>query len=155
MTPCSCAASSASQICRAIGSASFSGIGPCAIAIRERGSFDQLQHQRGNAVGVFEAVDGADVGMVERGEDLGLPSESRQAISVEREECGEDFDRDVTVQLAVPRAIHLAHSPSPNRAGNLIRPEPRPRCEWHRSGRRCHSGRRMVDARVGGHRLCQ
>ena len=46
MIPCSCAASSASAICRAIGSASSTGIGPLRDAIGERRSLDQLQHER-------------------------------------------------------------------------------------------------------------
>ena len=45
--PRSCAASSASAICRAIGSASSSGIGPARDAVGERLAFDQLHHERG------------------------------------------------------------------------------------------------------------
>ena len=44
--PCSCAASSASAICRAIGSASSSGIGAARDALREVVALDELHHQR-------------------------------------------------------------------------------------------------------------
>ena len=47
MIPCSCAASSASAICFAMGSASSTGIGALRDAIRERRPFDQLHHERG------------------------------------------------------------------------------------------------------------
>ena len=46
MIPCSCAASSASAICRAIGSASSSGIGPRAIRSASVVALDQFQHER-------------------------------------------------------------------------------------------------------------
>ena len=44
--PCSCAASSASAICFAIGSASSSGIAPRAIRCDEILALDQLHHER-------------------------------------------------------------------------------------------------------------
>ena len=46
MMPCSCAASSASAICFAIGSASSSGIAPARDPLREILALDQLHHQR-------------------------------------------------------------------------------------------------------------
>jgi hypothetical protein len=68
MMPCSCAAASASAICRATDSASSSGIGQYRTlrdTIRERGAFDQLQHQRTHTFGFFDAVDGRDIGMIQ------------------------------------------------------------------------------------------
>ena len=59
--PCSCAASSASAICRAMGSASSSGIGPARDALGERLALDQLQHERATSVRVLEPVDRGDV----------------------------------------------------------------------------------------------
>ncbi len=35
-------------------------------AIRERGTFDQREHQRSRAVALFQSIDGADIGMIER-----------------------------------------------------------------------------------------
>ena len=46
MIPCSCAASSASAICFAIGSASSSGIGSARDPLREVVTLDQLHHER-------------------------------------------------------------------------------------------------------------
>ena len=83
--PCSCAASSASAICRAIGSASSSGIGPCGDPLRERRPLDQLQHQRADAVRLFEAVDRRDVRMIQRREHLRLALEAGEAIGIVRE----------------------------------------------------------------------
>ena len=49
MMPCSCAASSASAICRAMGSASSSGIGAARDALRQILALDQFHHERGDA----------------------------------------------------------------------------------------------------------
>ncbi len=67
MIPGSCAASSASAICFAIG---------------ERRPLDQLHHQRADAVRVFEAIDRSDMRMVQRGQDFRLPLEAGQAVVV-------------------------------------------------------------------------
>ena len=58
MMPCSWAASSASAICFAIGSASSMGIGPCLIRC-ERRPFDQLHHEGAVVAALFETVNGA------------------------------------------------------------------------------------------------
>ena len=58
---------------------------------------------------LLDAVDGGDVGMIQRGEDLGFALEARQPIGVVRERFGQDLDRDVAIQLRVARAIDLAH----------------------------------------------
>ena len=46
MMPCSCAASSASAICFAIGSASSTGIAPRAMPLRQVLALDQFHHER-------------------------------------------------------------------------------------------------------------
>ena len=48
-------------------------------SIRERRPFHELQHERGDAVGVFEAVNGRDVRMVERCEEFALRAETGPA----------------------------------------------------------------------------
>ena len=110
MIPCSCAASSASAICFAIGSASSSGIAPRAIRCDEILALDQFHDERAHAAGFFEAVDVRDVRMVQRREGLRFACEPREPIGIARERVGQDFDRDVAIQLRVARAIHLAHA---------------------------------------------
>ena len=70
MMPCSCAASSASAICFAIGSASSSGMAPRAQPLRQILALDELHHEGLDAVGVLQPVDGGDVRMIQRGEDF-------------------------------------------------------------------------------------
>ena len=68
MMPCSCAASSASAICRAIGSASSSGMAPRAMRCADR----RLRPVPSPAPtpSIFEAVDRGDVRVIERREDF-------------------------------------------------------------------------------------
>ena len=84
-------------------------------ALREIFSVDPLHDERVDVPGperrVDESVDVRDVGMAECGERLRLTGEAREAIGIEREELGEDLDRNVTVQRAVVRTIDLPHAP--------------------------------------------
>ena len=48
--------------------------------IRERRAFDELENQRGYPTRVLEAVDRADVRMIERGQELRVALEPRQPI---------------------------------------------------------------------------
>ena len=110
MMPCSCAASSASAICFAIGSASSSGIAPVRDPLREILTLDEFHDEGADAAGFFEAVDVRDVRMIQRREGLGFAGEPRQAIRIIRERVGQDLQRDVAIELRVARPIHLAHA---------------------------------------------
>ena len=110
MMPCSCAASSASAICFAIGSASSSGIGAARDALRQVLALDEFHHERAHAAGFFEAVDVRDVRMVQRRERLRFAREPREPVGVAGDrESGRTLDRDLAIQLRVARAIDLAH----------------------------------------------
>ncbi len=52
-----------------------------------------------------------------------LTGETCETVGVEREEVGEDFQRDVTRQLPIARAIDLAHAPGAERGEDFIRAE--------------------------------
>ena len=82
MIPWSCAASSASAICRAMASASSSGIAP---ALQPRGeifTLDQLHDERRSVVGVLQPVDGRDLRVIRARQDLGFALKPRQPIAV-------------------------------------------------------------------------
>jgi hypothetical protein len=59
---------------------------------------------------IFEAVDAADVRMIERRENLRLAPEACEPIRVIRKGRRQHLDRDVAIELGVVRAIHLAHT---------------------------------------------
>ena len=78
--------------------------------VGERVTIDELENEVLNAVGFFETVDGADVGMIHRGEHPRLALEPRETIRGAREGARQDFDGDIPAQLRVARAIHFAHA---------------------------------------------
>ncbi len=121
--PSSCAASRASAIWRAIGSASASGSGPRAMCVREVLALDELHHERADAVRLLDAVDGGDVRMIERGERLGLAREPGEALGVGGDGGGQDLDGDVAIELGVAGAIDLAHSAFAKLRDDAIRAE--------------------------------
>ena len=123
MMPCSCAASSASAICRAIGNASSSGIGPARDPLRQILALDQFHHERAYAARIFQAVDMRDVRMIEGRERLRFAREPGQAIGIAGEGVRKDLQRDVAIQLRVvarytspmppaPRAESISYGPS-------------------------------------------
>ena len=125
MMPCSCAASSASAICFAIGSASSSGIGSARDPLRQVLAFDELHHERGDAIALFEPVDAGDVRMVQRREHFRFALKPREPIVVGGERGRQDLDRDLAFQLRVRRAIHLPHPAFADLRGDLIDAESR------------------------------
>ena len=62
--------------------------------------------------------------MIELGQDLCFASEAREPIGIAREDLGKDFERDVSIQLGIVGAIHLAHAARTNELADFIDPEP-------------------------------
>ena len=110
MTPCSCAAARAPAICFAIASASLIGTGPRAYPLRKVFSFDELHDEGTGTVGFLEAVDAADVRVIEGCEHFRFPLESCEAIGIVGERLRQDLDRDVASQLRIAGPIHFAHA---------------------------------------------
>ncbi len=132
MIPCSCAASSASAICFAIGSASSSGIAPRAIRCdRSSPSTSSITSAR-TPPALFEAVDVRDVRMIQRGEGLRFALEAREPVGVARERLGQDLDRDVAIELRVARPIDLAHAAFADLRGDFVDAETGAGSEGHR-----------------------
>ena len=141
MMPLSCATSSASAICRAMASASIErqpatcrARSTLARACRASVSPSTSSRIRKRMPSRFlEAVDRADVGMVQRREHPRLALEAREPIRVARERARQDLDRDVAPELRVARAVHLAHAARAEQRLQLIAAE---RCAGHGRGRR-------------------
>jgi hypothetical protein len=96
---------------------------PLCDAIGERRPLDQLQHQRLDTLRLFKAVNRGDIGMVQRRENLSLAFEARKPVGIEREEFGQDLQRDVAIEHRVTRAIDLAHPARTKRRQYLVRAE--------------------------------
>ena len=94
-------------------------------AFGERRPVDELHDEGLGAVGLFEAVNQRDVGMVERGKHARLAPEPRQAIRIRLERGSQRLDRDVAPQIRVAGAIDLAHAAGPDGRHDLIRTKAR------------------------------
>jgi hypothetical protein len=71
---------------------------------------DELEHERPDTVRLLEAIDRCDVRMMQRGQKLRFAAESGEPRRVRGERARQHLDRDVAVELRVPRAVDLAHS---------------------------------------------
>ena len=70
----------------------FHGNRPRLGHLRQRLPVHQLQDEEVDTIGIVEAVDRGDVGMVQRGEELGFSLEPGQALLVGGKFFGEDLD---------------------------------------------------------------
>ena len=58
--------------------------------------------------------------MIQRGEDLRLPLESRRIVRVLRELRGQDLHRHIAIEPRIVRAVHLSHSAGAQQPDDLI-----------------------------------
>src|SRR5437868_2013910 len=75
----------------------------------------------------FDTVDMSDVGMIERSQNLGLALESGRTPGIAGELFRQYLQRDIALQLRVPRPIDFSHSTRAERREDLIRAEG---CAW-------------------------
>jgi hypothetical protein len=102
--------------------------------LRQVLAFDEFQHERAHAAGIFQAVDMRDVRMIEGGERLRFARKPGQAIGIAGEGVRKDLQRDVAIQLRIVRSIHLTHSACAESGQNLIRADSGAGGEGQRSG---------------------
>ena len=88
-------------------------------ALRQIVALDEFHHQRTDTAGFFQSVNDRDVGMVQRGQGLGFTQEAREPLGVVRERLGQDLDRDITIELGIPRPVDFAHAPAADRLDEL------------------------------------
>ena len=65
-------------------------------------------------------MDSRDVRVIQRRERLGFTLEAREPISVVRERLGQDFDRDVAIQLRVAGPEDLPHAACADAGDNFV-----------------------------------
>jgi len=96
-------------------------------SIRQRGSVDQLHDQsRARRLPrarrrLFEAINGGDVRVIERRENLRLAAEAGDAVRRECEGGRKNLQRNVATELRVARLIDLAHSAGADGARYFVR----------------------------------
>ena len=110
MMPCSCAASSASAICFAIGQRLVERNRAARDALRQVVALDEFHHERAHAATLFKTVDVRDVRVIERRKRLRFAIEAREPIGVAGERVGQDLRCATSRSSFVSRArIDLAH----------------------------------------------
>src|SRR5208283_6056663 len=107
--PLECAASRASAICTPRSSTCSSPIGLPAIRCRSVSPPQQFHGDKGSPVGFVNLIDGADVGVVQRGCGLGFPLKTAQGHCVLGEVVGKELQGDVAAELQVFRLVHNTH----------------------------------------------
>ena len=148
MIPCSCAASSASAICFAMGNASSSGIAPRAMRCdRSSPSTSSITIARTPPT-LFEAVDVRDVRVIEGRQRLRFACEPRQPVGVAGERVGQDLQRDVAIELGIARAEHLAHPAGADAGDDFVDAEARTGSERQPAGSIAVSGLRAGRRRL-------
>ena len=88
--------------------------GPSCQALGQIVARHVLHGQESHAVALVDAVDGGNVGVIQRGQHLGLALEAGQALLVAGEHGGQDLDRHVPVQGVVGRPPHRPHAALPD-----------------------------------------
>ena len=98
---------------------------PALQSLREVLALDQLHDEDVRPRSVreshaLESVEVRDAGVVERGEDLGLPLETGEAVGVGGEGLGEQLESHVAAQRGVGGAVDLAHPAGPESRGDTV-----------------------------------
>jgi hypothetical protein len=91
----------------------------------ERLALHQLHREEVDAVGVLDRVDGDDIGVVQRGNRLGLALEAPEAVGVGRHLQRQDLEGDTAVQPGVFGGVDLTHSAFAERGDDVVVAEPR------------------------------
>ncbi len=71
--------------------------------------------------------------MRERRDGLRFAFETREGVGVRGDGLRKDLDRDVPIQLPVPRPVHFAHPSRAERREDLVRAETSPGWKCHRA----------------------
>ena len=85
-----------------------------------------------DSVGFLHRMDGDDVGVLQRGQDLSFAQEPSQQIAVARERIGQQLEGDVALELRVSGSIHLAHGARTNAREDLVGADPGATLQGHR-----------------------
>ena len=98
---------------------------------RQRLAVDQLEHEETLAVRFLEAVNAADMRVVQSGEDLRFTAKPRQALRIVRDAVGQSLQRNVAAEIRVPRPVDLAHPAGAEQRHDLVGAKARAGGERH------------------------
>ncbi len=101
-------------------------------AIGQRAAFEQLEDEKAARRRLLEPVDGADVRVIERRQQLRLALETRHALGIIGQRRGQQLQRDVAAQRGIAGAIDLAHAAGTEQRDDFVRAED---SAWHHRNR--------------------
>jgi len=96
-------------------------------AVGERLALHQFKHERSHRARLFQPMNRGDVGVVQRGEQLGFALKPRQAIGIAGEGLRQYLDRNIALQPRVASPIDLAHPTDADEGDDLVRAQTRTR----------------------------
>ena len=108
--PSACAASSASAISMASGRMVSVSSGRARDAMLQRHAVQKLHGDEGLAVLLADVVDGADVGMIQRGSGPGFAAEAVQGLRVAGDLVGQELEGDEAMQPRVLGLVDHTHT---------------------------------------------
>src|SRR5713226_4785861 len=88
--------------------------------LRQILALDEFHHERGDATAFFEAMNTADVRVIQRRERFRFTLKAGDPLGVRDERVRQDLDRHVAIQLRVARFIDLAHAAGPKGREDLV-----------------------------------
>ena len=97
-------------------------------------ALDEFHHDRTHAATFFEAVDVRDVRVIECRERLRFACEPREPVGVAGERIGQDFHRDIAIELRIARAEYLAHPAGADAGDDFVDAEARAGSESQTAG---------------------
>jgi hypothetical protein len=103
---------------------------PAAGELRERGAVNVLHDQVWPAPELARLVQRDDVGVIQPGDDPGLPREACPVLIVRPEVGRQALERDVAIEPGVVRQLHLTHAAGAQRSEDLVGTEGRA-CDQH------------------------
>ncbi len=92
----------------------------CRDATGEGLPFDELQHECAIAVCVFDAVDRADMRVIDRRQTRASRSNRARRSGLSRKATGQNLDRHVTSEFRITSAIDLSHAPGTELLDDLV-----------------------------------
>ena len=95
--------------------------------MRQFFAFDELHHDGARRSGVLDPVNLSDVRMIQRGESLCFPFETREPLRVGCKSCRQNLDGDVPIEFRITGPIHLAHAALSNEGLDVVRAKA---CSW-------------------------
>ena len=92
-------------------------------SVGQRFAFDQFQYEAAHALGLFDAVDCADMRVIQCGEHPCFALETRAPFWISGERKGQDFDGDLAAERVVVRTVHLTHPAHAQQGSDGVRAE--------------------------------